>query len=155
MAPLLPARDISLEEVRSRFNLQEASKRDFFTEWRQQLPDSTDLEKQQLARIRQNYANLFGRQNCSEEAVKMVVLSSLLDLAGFYQAPFGIQTEESIEIVAEDDGLVVRGKVDVLVVQQQFWVLVIESKRTRFDVLTALPQALTYLLSVPNKADDI
>ncbi|PSO65120.1 MAG: hypothetical protein BRC38_10015, partial [Cyanobacteria bacterium QH_6_48_35] len=43
-----------------------------------------------------------------EEAVKMVVLSSLLELAGFYQSPFEIETETSIEIVAEDDDITVR-----------------------------------------------
>ncbi|MEL6381694.1 MAG: type I restriction endonuclease subunit R, partial [Cyanobacteria bacterium J06626_18] len=89
--------------------------------------------------------------NFSEEAVKMVILSPLLDLAGFYQAPFSIQTEESVEITAQDEETIVRGTIDVLVVQQQLWVLVIESKSTRFDVLTALPQALAYMLKTPNE----
>jgi hypothetical protein len=38
----------------------------------------------------------------------MVVLSSLLELAGFYQSPFEIETETSIAIVAEDDDITVR-----------------------------------------------
>ena len=32
-------------------------------------------------------------------------------------------------------------------VKQQFWVLVIESKQSRFDVTSGIPQALSYLLS--------
>jgi len=39
---------------------------------------------------------------------KMVVLSPLLDLAGFYQPPFEIETETPIRISAEDDGVIVR-----------------------------------------------
>ena len=35
-----------------------------------------------------------------------------------------------------------RGRIDVLVLKQQFWLLVIESKQTGFSLLTAIPQAL-------------
>jgi hypothetical protein len=83
----------------------------------------------------------------SEEAVKMVVLSPLLDLAGFYQPPFEIETEASVEISAEDDGIVVKGNIDAPVIQKRLWVFVIESKSTIFDVTVALPQALTYMMA--------
>jgi hypothetical protein len=86
----------------------------------------------------------------SEEAVKMVVLSPLLDLAGFYQPPFEIETEKSTDISAVDESIIVKGNIDVLVIQKRLWVLVIESKSTKFDVLTALPQALAYMLNTPN-----
>jgi len=84
----------------------------------------------------------------SEEAVKMVVLSPLLDLAGFYQPP--LRLKDFIEISAEDEGAIVKGSIDVLVIQKRFWVLVIEAKSTKFDVLIALPQALAYMLNDPN-----
>lgn len=151
MAQLIQARDISLEELQSQFNLQLASSTDFFSELQTDFPEPTDFEQQRLERVRQNYLNLASRRSFSEEAVKMVVLSPLLDLAGFFQAPFGIQTEESVEITAEDEGVVVRGSIDVLVVKQRLWVLVIETKSKQFDVLTALPQALAYMLNAPNQ----
>lgn len=150
MAQLVQARDISLEELHTQFNLQAAPQKEFLSEWQADLPTITAIEKQQLVRVQENYLNLASRKSFSEETVKMVVLSPLLDLAGFYQTPFGIQTEEPIEITAEDEGITVRGNIDVLVVRPQFWVLVIESKSTRFDVLTALPQALAYMLNAPN-----
>ena len=87
----------------------------------------------------------------SEEAVKMVVLSPLLDLAGFYQPPFAIETETPTKISAEDEGIIVKGNIDVLVIQRQLWILVIESKATKFDVMTALPQALAYMLDDPKR----
>jgi len=58
-----------------------------------------------------------------------------------------IEAETSIEISAEDEGAIVKGSIDVLVIQKRFWVLVIEAKSTKFDVLIALPQALAYMLN--------
>ena len=144
------ARDISLEELKERFNLQLSTETIFFPEWQSELPEISATEQHQLERIQQNYANLASRKSFSEEAVKMVVLSPLLDLANFYRAPFSLSTEEAIELTSEDEGVKVRGKIDVLVMKQRLWILVIESKSTQFDVLSALPQALTYLLSAPN-----
>jgi hypothetical protein len=38
----------------------------------------------------------------------------------------------------------------VAILQKRLWILVIESKSTKFDVITALPQALVYMLNTPN-----
>jgi len=48
------------------------------------------------------------------------VLSPLLDLAGFYQPPFEIETETPIRISAEDDGVIVKGNIDVLLCKSSF-----------------------------------
>ncbi len=151
MAQTAQARDVSLEELKSQFGLQPAAQANFLSEWQGELSAPSEFEQQQLIRVQQNYLNLSGRKNFSEEAVKMVVLSPLLDLAAFYQSPFGLRTEESVELISEDEGFTVKGKIDVLVFLQQLWVLVIEAKSTQFDVLSALPQALTYLLNAPSR----
>jgi len=150
MVQTIQARDISLYELEEKFGLQLVTNADFFTEWTENLPLVTDVEKLSLERVRSNYLNLTKRRPMSEEAVKMVVLSPLLDLAGFYQPPFEIETEKSTEISAVDESIIVKGNIDVLVIQKRLWVLVIESKSTKFDVTTALPQALTYILDTPN-----
>ncbi|MEH2045652.1 type I restriction endonuclease subunit R [Nostoc sp.] len=152
MVQTIPARDISLYELEEKFGLQLATDTNFFTEWTENLPTLTDGEKQAIARVKSNYLNLNKHRLMSEEAVKMVVLSPLLDLAGFYQLPFEIETETSVEISAEDESFIVKGNIDVLVIQKHFWVLVIESKSSKFDVMTALPQALAYMLDRPNPA---
>ena len=151
MVKTIPARDISLYELEEKFGLQLSTDSNFFTEWTE-IPTLADGEKQAIARVKSNYLNLSKHRLMSEEAVKMVVLSPLLDLAGFYQPPFEIETETSVEISAEDESFIVKGNIDVLVVQKRFWVLVIESKSSKFDVMTALPQALTYMLDCPNAA---
>src|SRR4028118_347332 len=105
MIQTIAARDISLYELEEKFDLQLNTEANFFPEWLENLPLITDAEKQALDRVRNNYLNLTKRRPMSEEAVKMVVLSPLLDLAGFYQLPFEITTETSIEISADDEGV--------------------------------------------------
>jgi predicted type IV restriction endonuclease len=150
MVQIIQARDISLLELEEQFGLQLVTNSDFFQECKNDLPPVTDAETSSLQRVKSNYLNLSKRRPMSEEAVKMVVLSPLLDLAGFYQPPFEIETEKSTEISAEDEGIRVKGNIDVLVIQKRLWVLVIESKSTKFDVISALPQALAYMLDTPN-----
>ncbi|MBS9383177.1 MAG: type I restriction enzyme HsdR N-terminal domain-containing protein [Dolichospermum sp. BR01] len=76
----------------------------------------------------------------------------MLDLAGFYQFPFLVKAEVStnIEVADEANAMVVQGRIDILVIQDSFWILVIESKPARLDVTAGIPQALTYLLSAPH-----
>ncbi|WP_353933065.1 type I restriction enzyme HsdR N-terminal domain-containing protein [Okeanomitos corallinicola TIOX110] len=81
-----------------------------------------------------------------ENTVKMVVLAPLLDLAGFYHKPFRIETETGVALEMEDEGTIIRGRIDVLVLKNRLWLLVIESKRSDFAVTRAIPQALAYML---------
>jgi predicted type IV restriction endonuclease len=150
MVETIKARDISLYELEEKFGLQLVTEPNFFPEWVSDLGSLNDLEKLSLERVKNNYFNLTKRRSMSEEAVKMVVLSPLLDLAGFYQPPFEIETETSTEISDEDENVIIKGNIDVLVIQKQLWILVIESKSTKFDVMSALPQAIAYMLDSPN-----
>jgi predicted type IV restriction endonuclease len=151
MVQIIQARDIELADLEETFGLQLAKDAGFFPEWTDGLPTLNNAENLSLKRVQTNYFNLTQRRKISEEAVKMVILSPLLDLAGFFQAPFEIETEKSIEISAEDESVIVKGNIDVLVIQKKLLVLVVESKNTKFDVLVALPQALAYMLATPNK----
>ncbi len=117
----------------------------------QNLLEINDLEKQNLDRVKANFLHLIMQPPFLENAVKMVVLSFLLDLAGFYNNPFYLATEKSIELTVQDKDEIVRGRIDVLVVQQKLWLLVVESKKASFSLLEAIPQALTYMLNNPNK----
>lgn len=151
MVQIIPAQKIGLAYLEERFSLQQTESEDFFTEWFDNLPDITDSERQDLDRIKTNFLRLVKHPPILENAVKMVVVSPLLDLAGFYDDPFFIGTEKSIEIALEDAGEMVRGRIDVLVIQEQFWLLVIESKRASFSLLEAIPQTLAYMLANPNQ----
>lgn len=147
MTQVIQAQNIGLAYLEERFVLQQAKDEEFFPEWFEKLPEITDLEKQNLDKIKVNFLRLVKLPPLSEETVKLVVVSPLLNLAGFYDDPFYIRGEQSIEISAEDEGEIIRGRIDVLVIQEQLWLLVIESKRSSFSLLEAIPQALVYMLA--------
>ncbi|MFH7027233.1 MAG: restriction endonuclease subunit R [Heteroscytonema crispum UTEX LB 1556] len=151
MVTVIQAQNINITDLEEKFGLQLSVSDQFFTEWFENLPEITEQEKQQLDRVKTNYLSLVKRRPISEEMVKMVVLAPLLDLAGFYHHPFYVvETEKSVEIAIEDKDEVVRGRIDVLVLQHQLWLLVIESKNAGFSLVTAIPQALAYMLNNPN-----
>jgi hypothetical protein len=150
MVQYIQAQNISLEYLEEKFQLQEVNNETFFPEWLENLPEITDLEKQYLNNIKASFLRLLKYPPLLENAVKMVLLSPLLNLAGFFTEPFFVRTEESIEICLEDAAEIIRGRIDILVIQSQFWLLVIESKRSSFSLSDYIPQALTYMLTNPN-----
>jgi hypothetical protein len=150
MVQFIQAQNIGIADLEARFGLEQTDNETFFPEWWENLPEISELEKQYLDKVKLHFLRLVKHPPLSEETVKLVVLSPLLSLAGFYDEPFFIRSESSIEISAEDEEEVIRGRIDVLVIQQQLWLLIIESKRTAFSLLEAIPQALTYMLANPN-----
>jgi hypothetical protein len=155
MVQTIPAREITLRELTTTFNLQFVEDEQFFREWQDELPEVTEAEKQRLDRVKASYANLIEYPPVLENTVKMVVLSPLLDLAGFYLPPFQIKSEKSVEVSDEDEGVLVRGDIDVLAVSEQFWVTAIESKKAAFSIDIARPQLLAYLLAAPNSGKPV
>ncbi len=146
------ASSLTLGTLRQNFGLRLDSSDRFFDEWLNNAPTLTEAELQGLDRLTNNYTYLSQEEPPLEEIVKLVVVSPLLDLAGFYQFPFLVKAEVStnIEVADEANTRLVQGRIDILVIQDSFWILVIESKPARLDVTAGIPQALTYLLSAPN-----
>lgn len=148
MVQTIPAERMTLYELEQQFGLQEVAEGAFFLEWQTDLPQLQTYELQRLERVKLAYANL-ARRSVLENMVKMAIVSPLLDLAGFFLPPFYVSTEEEVRIVAQDAGTMVRGRIDVLVLKDQFWLLIIESKRAEFSLKVGIPQALTYMLASP------
>lgn len=148
MAQTIGVEQITLYDLQQKFELQQVEDTEFFLEWHENLPALTNEEQQRLRRVKAIYANLATR-SVLENTVKMAIVSPLLDLAGFYLPPFYINTEQEILLQAKDEGKPIRGRIDVLVLKEQFWVLVIESKRAEFSLKVGVPQALTYMLATP------
>ncbi|MEM7539688.1 MAG: restriction endonuclease subunit R [Chloroflexota bacterium] len=154
MAKVIRAKDVSLRELEINFNLTLEKSREFFDEWREGRSKTdllTEIERQQLNRIQEGYLNLIRYPPLLEEPIKMVILSPLLHLAGYYLEPFHLQSEYSVRITSEDDEVTIEGKIDFLLLTEQFWFMVIESKRATFSIEAGLSQILAYLLANPHQ----
>ncbi|ODH00984.1 restriction endonuclease subunit R [Nostoc sp. KVJ20] len=154
MVQLIQGKDITLAQLIDEFGLQLADDEHFFSEWQHDLPELSDLEKQSLNEVKAEYLHL-SKYPILEPVVKMVVLSPLLRLAGFYQPPFYIASEQEVKISSEDEGTIIRGRIDILVLNPPFWVLVIEAKRVDYSLVPAIPQALAYMLADATSAKPV
>jgi predicted type IV restriction endonuclease len=147
MAQAIAAKDVTLRELKQNFGIQISQDPAFFTEWLDGFTPLSEEDHHLLDRVKANFLELMEDPPMLENTVKMVVLAPLLDLAGFYHKPFRIETETAIALEMKDEGAIIRGRIDVLVIKNQLWLLVIESKRSDFAVTRAIPQALAYMLS--------
>ncbi|WP_375494216.1 type I restriction endonuclease [uncultured Nostoc sp.] len=154
MVQIIQGKDITLAQLIDEFGLQLAGDENFFSEWRHDLPELSDLEKQSLKEVKAEYLHL-SKYPILEPVVKMVVLSPLLRLAGFYQPPFYIASEQEVKISSENEGTIIRGRIDILVLHPPFWVLVIEAKRADYSLVPAISQALAYMLADATSAKPV
>ncbi|HEY9850109.1 MAG TPA: type I restriction endonuclease [Leptolyngbyaceae cyanobacterium] len=149
MTQTIPAQIIELHDLIENFGLQRIEDEQFFREWQDNLPELNDLEKLALDDVKRDYFHL-AEYPMLEPIVKMVVLSPLLKLAGFYRPPFYLSAEKEVRIAFEDEGITITGRLDILVFTPEFWILVVESKRAKLSLETGIPQALAYMLGNPN-----
>lgn len=138
----------SLLDLRERFNLIPTSDEQLSSEFTQDLPALTDSEIATLDQIRNRFLRHRERGSLAEGTINHLVISPLLTLAGLYDDPFFVTTESEVELLIEDRDELLIVRIDTLIIQQQIWVLVVESKSTiAFSI--ALPQALTYMMGTP------
>jgi hypothetical protein len=149
MTQSIQAKTLTLHDVKTKFNFQLCEDEQFFREWIDDLPEITDEEKRYLDKVKAGYTNS-ADHSMIEDTVKMVVLAPLLFLADLYLNPFHIEAEKSVELVTVDEGILVRGSIDVLLLIESFWVVAIEAKRAQYSVEAGLPQLLFYMLNDPS-----
>ncbi|MEG3870647.1 type I restriction endonuclease [Microcoleus sp. AT8-B1] len=149
MTQSIQAKTLTLHDVKTKFNFQLCEDEQFFREWMDDLPEITDEEKRYLDKVKAGYTNS-ADHSMIEDTVKMVVLAPLLFLADLYLNPFHIEAEKSVELVTVDEGILVRGSIDVLLLIESFWVVAIEAKRAQYSVEAGLPQLLFYMLNDPS-----
>ncbi|WP_416676912.1 type I restriction endonuclease [Egbenema bharatensis] len=154
MVQTIPAKDINLLQLQEQFGLQRSDDPQFFGEWQGTLPELSAAEKTSLDEVKRDYLHL-SQYEILEPVVKLVVLSPLLKLAGFYRPPFYIAAERTIEITSLDQETLVRGQIDVLVFQPRFWVVTIEAKRSHYSLEVGIPQVLAYMLGQRDRTQPV
>lgn len=139
----------TLAEAERRFNLSRTEDEMFFSEWQTDLPELSAIDQSALDELRRRYLYQRSQGQLLEGTVTLLLASPLLAIAGFYDPPFRVRAEESVQLTLDDGEEVLQGRIDVLVLLNQFWVVVLESKKTALSVWTALPQTLAYLMANP------
>lgn len=148
MVKTIKAEKLQLHDLKSKFALEYSNDPDLFTEWHDNLPELNEQEKANLDEVKLEFRHLL-EYGMLEPIVKMVVLSPLLKMAGFFRPPFNLIAEKSVELFDEDD-LSMSGRLDLLVFKPDFWILVVETKGLVYSIERGLPQLLGYMLSSPN-----
>jgi hypothetical protein len=139
---------LTMAALQQRFGVVPSQDQQFFAEWASNLPELTPAETAALDQMKARLLRHRNQGSLAEGTINQLLLSPLLTLAGLYDEPFFVATEPSIEIELADQDEILRGRIDTLIIQQQFWVLGIESKSTiAFSI--ALPQAMTYMMANP------
>jgi Type I restriction enzyme R protein N terminus (HSDR_N) len=148
----------SLDHLEQYFAIQPANDRDFFTEWQTDLPELAEGDDRHIEQIRTRFRYQRKMGQVAEGLVNAIVVTPLLGLVGFYDPPFQMASERTITVQtivpidpkAEDsETKTLKGRVDFLVLQNQFWQAVIESKETSFDIEVGIPQILAYMMAAP------
>jgi len=149
MTKTLQATDIDLAKLEELFAIAQSPDPEFFDEWCGDLPKLNELEQSTLDDLKADYLHL-SKYSLLEPLVKMVVLSPILKLAGFYRSPFYLKAEQVVNILSQDQDILIQGRIDVLVFKPPFWVVVIEAKRAAYSLEVGIPQALTYMMANPH-----
>ncbi len=150
MLQTIQAKDVDLRYLITNFGIQFVEDEQFFREWQDDLSEITDLEKQLLDKVKARYLNLLNYPPMLEDVVRMAVLDPILFIGDFYLSPFYVKSEQTIDIAEKDDDVIIKGRIDTLVLKDQFWVMVIESKQAAFSIEEGLAQILAYMLGNPN-----
>jgi hypothetical protein len=141
---------VDLRFLIEHFNLKYVQDLSFFSEWQGDLPIVTPEQKSDLDFIKQGYLNLLDYPPLPESAVQVAVLGPTMFLGRFFLPPFHVRGEKSIKIENEDHGVKVNGKLDILLLRENFWVMAIESKRSEFSLEAGRAQILSYMLANPD-----
>jgi hypothetical protein len=114
------AEKVDLRFLIEHFNLKYVQDLSFFSEWQGELPTVTTEQKNELDVIKQGYLNLLDYPPLLESAVQVAVLGPIMFLGRFFLPPFHVRGEKSIKIENEDHGVKVNGKLDILLLRENF-----------------------------------
>ncbi len=149
MVQTIPASRVNIRTLIDNFGLELVRDEHFFPEWQAALPPVTIPEQQQLDRIIEGFNNLLEYPPLLEDVIRMAVVDPLLFLCGFYLPPFYVRSEYAVEIGEVEDSILIKGSLDTIVLKDQVWVLVVESKQATYSVEAGRAQILSYMLASP------
>lgn len=137
----------NFQALHDRLGLQRAADTDFFPEWQHLNIHLADHDYAFLDQLRQRYHYYYNGGLLTEGTILLAIVAPLLNHFGFHEPPCCVRSEAPISLSMPDRDEISCGRIDILVVQEQLWILTVEAKRSRFAVDIALPQCLAYMTS--------
>ncbi|MEB3229579.1 MAG: type I restriction endonuclease subunit R [Leptolyngbyaceae bacterium] len=119
----------------------------FFPEWIGPFPELTVAEMEVCDRLRTRYQHYQAAGAITESTVNLMMIGPILEMLHLYDPPYLIKGEKYVKIEIEDRDQILEGLIDILVLEEQLWFIVLETKRYGFSVMQALPQTLTYMMA--------
>ncbi|NEP54751.1 MAG: type I restriction endonuclease subunit R, partial [Moorea sp. SIO3C2] len=119
----------NLNEAHQRLNLRPANRADFFSEWQGELPALSPAEVDTLDRLKSRYRYYQVDGAITESTVNLILVSPLLELLGLCDPPYKLRGEKYVSIEIENGDTVLKGLIDELIVQDRFWLVLLETKR--------------------------
>ncbi len=137
----------NLNVAHERLNLHPAANPDFFAEWQGEFEDLSAADRTFLDRLKSRYRYYQADGLITESTVSLILVAPLLEYLGLCDPPYKVKGEKYVKIEIENGAQVLEGLIDYLVIQDTFWLVLLETKRYGFSVLQALPQTLAYMAS--------
>ncbi len=142
----------SFQVLHDRFGLSRATDASFFPEWQGLEADPVaSTDRAFLDNLQQRYHNYYNAGLLTEGTVLLSIVAPLLEHLGFHEPPFFVRSEVPVMLEITERDEVYRGRMDVLVIRDRFWVVTVEAKRSKFAADVALPQCLAYMSAAPQQ----
>ena len=151
MPLITQAKNLTLGEIHRKLNLQKSRDARFFHEWQDVDSSLSEADQENLDQLKNDLEDM-QEHPTHEEIVKIFALGPILRLAGMAKYPFLPKAEHIIEIDLsyedkDEEAVIIRGRIDILISHENLWAIVIETKRSSSNVLEALPQTLSYMMA--------
>lgn len=146
---------INFRDLEDKLGLRRTQNPNFFPEWQMLLPELTHTEVVRLNCLSQRYLTYLEEGEVSEGTLNIIFLAPLLDILGLCDSPYRIRGKTWVEVQTQMDTeagkITLEGRIDALTIQDDFWLMVIEGKRSGFSVMRAVPQAVAYMSAAANE----
>ena len=143
----------TFKNLETSFKIEQSQDPEFFSELDENFQDLSLEEKTGIGKIKKRFDYHRRDGFLLEGTVNLLVVSPLLKLAGFLDEPYQIRSPFGVEIEINDTVETLKGFIDTLVVNNNLWVLSLESKRSAIPVGIALPQLFAYMLAQPRQSN--
>lgn len=125
----------SLSVLQTRCNLHQAIDEQFFREWMENLPELNQQEQAGINLIKQRYDYHRVDGPLLEGTINLIVVSPLLELAGFLDPPFRIRSPYGVALKIDDPDEIIRGFIWQLITHKRLNFFCLQKRKSGWQKL--------------------